>query len=114
MICFAEGCRSTRIAFTPHFYVGDFEKEGITNAKGETVLANDPFFNEFGCLHKEEIKELLRVLKGVHGQKILKSTKKGTIDNLFVHPGGREGLSSSQDDFSEAEEGEENGIQIQN
>ena len=78
MISFGEGCKTSPV-FTPHFYRGDSARGGITNARGETVLATEEKFNEYGCLHKEEIKELLRVLR--------KKIKEKRIENYIKAAG---------------------------
>jgi hypothetical protein len=48
--------------FEPDFYVGDYQNSQLINSSGVTVPCNDPKFNEFGCLSKEQLIELKNLL----------------------------------------------------
>jgi len=62
MMLLVTSCQ-TGISWRPDFFVGDYETETIVNEDGITVYSNEILFNEYGCLHKDQIKELREILR---------------------------------------------------
>ena len=61
-LSFASSCQ-TGIKWNPDFYAGDYQSESIVNEQGTQVFATEEKFNEFGCLHRDQIKELREILR---------------------------------------------------
>ncbi len=64
LFCLISACRKP-VYFNPDFYVADFRVGGIVSERGETILSNEPAFNEYACMHINKVKELRRLLYNV-------------------------------------------------
>lgn len=65
--------------FEPDFYVGDYENSQLINEDSTVIPCTDPRFNEFGCLHKDQLIELKNILDKCQvtvGRKKKKSIKR--------------------------------------
>lgn len=74
------GCQSREIKnLKLNVYAGDYEKEGIRDRNDHFIFASEPAFNEYGCLHREEIKKLMRVIGGKRNYPL-----KGELNELLI------------------------------
>ncbi len=50
------------IVFNPDWHVGDSALMAIVPESGPIVHADEPYFNEFACMHKSKVSELKEIL----------------------------------------------------
>jgi hypothetical protein len=56
IILLASSCENLKL----NIYSGAHEENAVINSKGDVVGCEEPVFNEFGCLHVDEIARLRR------------------------------------------------------
>jgi hypothetical protein len=64
-ICFVfSSCAELeKIKYDPKFYAANSKHQHIANRDGHKIKASSSRFDEFACLHKNKIKELVAILK---------------------------------------------------
>ena len=82
MIFLSSSCRSG-IKFDPQSYVGDYGTESIINRHGKRVMANEVFFNEFACMHKDKWMELRAILKRAKLPRRTKRILEHKLEGIF-------------------------------
>ena len=51
------------IKFNPDWHVGDHIRESIVNERNESVMCFEPVFNDYSCMHKTKVCELVKILQ---------------------------------------------------
>jgi hypothetical protein len=57
------------IKFDPDWHVGDSLQESIVNERNEVVMCFEPAFNDFSCMHKNKVCELVKILQNAGASK---------------------------------------------
>lgn len=61
--------------FDPNFFVGDYKNSQIISMSGQTVSCSDPNFNEYACIHQDDLEDYIDNNKS-RSSKVKKGIKK--------------------------------------
>jgi hypothetical protein len=62
LLLFMASCGNYRIDWRPDFYIADYQTSSIVNENGIRVYADSPQFNDFACLGRSKVIELMQLL----------------------------------------------------